>query len=224
MCAFTNESLHALIDSSSGTESRFSPGFIRRTRSFEQQLHRKTTSYLLSGWDCAAEPAANSSSDRPRWTSRPPSSFPPVLPPDFFSAQVGAPNPLPLQCIFLQRGYFSLRLLSVSLRVAPSSSGPDVGTGSYLCRQLALYYSCAWLNVSSPSIALLQTTFQRRTVLPNLLLTFATSNNRPERTACPLASLPLVASVLQLLDRKLQSAVIVLPPGYKLAGLNCTVI
>ncbi len=152
-------------------------GFMLQNNSalIHNNSHRKTTPYLLSGWD-AVQPnlLANSFSDRSRWTSRPPrpfpSSFPPLSstlqrPPNLFSPHVGATSSQ-IQCIFLQRRQFSLRLQSFSLRLAPSSSAPDVGKFVCLCRQLA-EYSLSALQVSSPSVAFMQTKSSYTTV-PNL--------------------------------------------------------
>lgn len=94
------------------------------------------------------------------------------------------------------------------------------GSLSCLCRQLA-ERSLSALQVSSPSTALfLQTKSQhdQHHHRPQTCLNSCSSvgSIRPVRSPSPLSSLPLhwpQTSVLQRLDRKLQSAVIVLPPG-----------
>lgn len=165
------------------------------TRFHLRQQHKKTTPYLLSGWGAVLpKPRANSFSDRSRWTSCPPrpflSSFRPLL--SLYThakslfGSCRCPR-LPIQRIFFSPAkiLFFPPPKSLSLRLAPSSSSPDVGKFVCLCRQLAEYSLYALQGFFSPSIALLQTK-SKHTAVPSLFK-LKISSIRPVRSVSPLS-------------------------------------
>lgn len=134
-----------------------------RITRFDLQQHSKTTAYLLSGWN-AVQPNLRliHSLTAPggllalRDLSCPLSlhSCHLTRPPNLVSAHVGPPK-TPNSMHFSPAKIDSLRLQSFSLRLAPSSSRPDVGK---FCVSLqAAHFVCsAGLRLYSLSVAFLQ--------------------------------------------------------------------
>lgn len=229
-----NESVHAETVaqlSSARLGSTVSLGLNSQLRCFST-----TGSYLVSGWDCEQPTRwTNSFSVRSRWTSRPPTTSPP-RPRALHSCHFSHDRAPDLgSCIGTHQfnAFFSGRDSFLSLRLQ-----------KFLCLSVLLQQTRCWEVCVSAGSSLHAPLFVSPATFSSPLcfffffsLTqsklhhlFQTCLQKPSDWAvsvCPLFSSPFtptVTCVLQLLDRKLQSAVIVLPPGYKLVGLNYTVI
>lgn len=195
-CFSQNESLHAQTEFSCSVGILFLSEFTLSNNSLSSTTTAQENNPLPSLWlgRSAAKPRANSFSDRSRWTSCPPrpflSSFRPLL--SLYThakslfGSCRCPR-LPIQRIFFSPAkiLFFPPPKSLSLRLAPSSSSPDVGKFVCLCRQLTEYSLYALQGFFSPSIALLQTK-SKHTAVPSLFK-LKISSIRPVRSVSPLS-------------------------------------
>ncbi|KAK2914881.1 hypothetical protein Q8A73_005475 [Channa argus] len=149
LTVFPNESLHAQTELSPGTGIILVPGFLRQTTTFLLQQQPGENNFLPCVWLrlCAAEPWANSSSDRSRWTSRPPKPFSTSLTPLltlYTTAKLrlgscGYPT-LPIQCIFSRDSFLSASKVSLSGSPRPPADQMlgrlRISAGSLSCADL----------------------------------------------------------------------------------------
>lgn len=204
----------------------------RRTTHHKWARGKHELTHLLSGWECVRPNLCLIHSLTAPAELVAPGKLPRRLPlhsrhfarpPNYCCwAQVGQSPNSQIHALSLRRGSFSPRLQTFSFTsLSASSSGADVGEVGKLRTQLDPNHGPERLFAFRA-----KTKSKRLRRLRELVETLSRSNIRPVLTVRPrpeLLQLPQTC-VLQLLDRKLQSAAFALPPGYKLAGLSCTVI